>query len=158
MTTTTHTQQPEERQLISPVLTVICLATMLLLNWLWPIAGPVTPPFNRIGLFVGAGGLALCLVAQRQFRKAGTTLYPFSKPAKLVTSGMFRYTRNPMYLGLAIFLTGAWLLLGSLSPLGVVVAFVLIADRWYIASEERSMASAFGKAYEAYRAKTPRWI
>jgi protein-S-isoprenylcysteine O-methyltransferase Ste14 len=158
MTALAKNRQPAARQLISPVLAVICLATMFLLSWFCPLLPILLPPFNLAGLLIGGFGLAFCYTAKQQFKKAGTTLYPFSEPGKLVTDGLFRYTRNPMYLGLSILLTGAWLLLGSLSPVGIVVAFVLIIDHCYIVHEEQNMTAAFGKAYKAYQAKTPRWI
>jgi protein-S-isoprenylcysteine O-methyltransferase Ste14 len=158
MITATRNRIASRRQLISPVLAMICLAIMFLLGWLWP-AMPILPfPFNLAGFFIGGTGLAICFAAQQQFKKVGTTLYPFNKPEKLVTDGLFRYTRNPMYLGLTVFLAGAWLFLGNLSPLGVVLAFLLIADHWYIAYEERQLAAVFGTAYSAYQARTPRWI
>jgi protein-S-isoprenylcysteine O-methyltransferase Ste14 len=146
------------RQLISPVLAVICLGVMLLLDWLCPILFFVSFPLNLAGLLPVGVGLTLSFAAQRQFQKAGTTLYPFNRPDTLVTNGLFRYTRNPMYLGLVIFLTGAWFLMGSLTPLGVVGIFVLIADRWYIVNEEQKLTTVFGQAYKAYQARTPRWI
>lgn len=158
MVTATRNKPEIKRQLISPVLTVICLVLMLLLGWLWPIV-PILPfPYNLAGLFIGSAGLAISFTAHRQFKKIGTTLYPFNKPEKLITDGLFRYTRNPMYLGLTLFLTGIWLLLGSLSPLGMVVAFQQIADRWYITREERQLMAVFGKAYVTYQTETPRWI
>ena len=158
MLSLSETKPAATKQLISPVLASICLAVMLLLHWLYPIGLLIHFPFNLAGLLLGGLGLAICFAAQQQFKKTGTTLSPFNKPEKLVTDGLFCYTRNPMYLGLTIFLAGAWLLLGSLSPLGIVAAFVQIADRWYIAYEERRLAAVFGKAYAAYQAKTPRWI
>jgi protein-S-isoprenylcysteine O-methyltransferase Ste14 len=146
------------KQLISPVLAGICLALMLLLHWFCPIGQWLYFPLNLAGLLPGGLGLAICFTAQQQFKKIGTTLYPFSQPGKLVTDGLFRYTRNPMYLGLTIFLSGAWLLFGSLSPGVFVVAFLLIADRWYIAHEEQRLLDIFGATYAAYQARTPRWI
>lgn len=158
MATAVKNEPRTNRQLISPVLTVICLAVMFLLNWFFPLATIVQPSFVLVGLLIGGFGLAICFTAHGQFKKVGTTLYPFNEPGILVTDGLFRYTRNPMYLGLSIFLAGAWLLLGSLSPLGIVAAFLLIANRWYIAYEEQRLAAIFGKAYKDYQAKTPRWI
>jgi protein-S-isoprenylcysteine O-methyltransferase Ste14 len=146
------------KQLIAPVLASICLALMLLLYWLYPIGSLIRFPFNLTGLLFSGLGLTVCFVAQRQFKKVGTTLYPFNRPGKLVTGGLFRYTRNPMYLGLTIFLVGVWLLLGSLSPAVFVVAFLLIADRWYIPFEEGQLLAVFGAAYANYRSRTPRWI
>ena len=151
-------ERTSTQQLISPVLTMICLVTMFLLSWFCPILRILRFPFNLVGVLVGGTGLAICFAAQRQFKRIGTTLYPFNSPEKLVTDGLFRWSRNPMYLGLVIFLAGAWLLLGDLSPLLIVVAFVLIADRWYVVYEEKRLAATFGTANVAYQARTPRWL
>jgi protein-S-isoprenylcysteine O-methyltransferase Ste14 len=158
MSSLTKAQPSITKQLISPVLACICLALMLLLHWLYPAGLLLRFPVNLAGLLLSGLGLAICFIAQQQFKKIGTTLYPFSKPDRLVTDGMFRYTRNPMYLGLTILLSGAWLFLGSFSPGVFVVAFLLIADRWYIANEEQRLTATFGHAYKAYQARTPRWI
>ena len=158
MIQTSENKRASARQLIAPVLTVICLAVMLLLGWLCPIVLLLRFPFNLVGVPIAGTGLAVCLAAHRQFMQAGTTLYPFSRPGKLVTNGLFRYSRNPMYLGLTIFLAGAWLVLGCLSPLVGVVAFWLVADRWYVVNEERRLEDVFGQAYLTYQAGTPRWL
>ncbi len=153
-----RTKPPATRQLISPVLAGICLGLMLLLHWLYPFELLVPSPLNLIGLVPGIAGMVICIIAQHHFRKIGTTLYPFSQPGKLVTGGLFRYTRNPMYLGLTIFLTGVWLFLGSLSPVVFVTAFLLIADRCYIPFEEGQLLAVFGSAYAYYQSRTPRWL
>ncbi len=158
MLSLSNTQPSVTKQLISPVLAGICLALMVLLHWFYPIGSLIHFPFNLAGLLFSGLGFTICLVGQRQFKKVGTTLYPFSQPGKLVTGGLFRYTRNPMYLGLTVFLTGVWLLLGSLSPGVFAIVFLLIADRWYIAHEERQLLAVFGAKYAAYQARTPRWI
>ncbi|CAG0977277.1 protein-S-isoprenylcysteine O-methyltransferase [Anaerolineales bacterium] len=158
MLSVSKTKPSNSRQLISPVLAGICLTLMLILHLLFPIVALIPFPFDLTGLLVSGLGLTICFVAHRQFKKVGTTLYPFSQPGKLVTGGLFRYTRNPMYLGLTVFLTGIWLLLGSLTPGIFVAAFVLIADRCYIAYEEKQLLTVFGAAYAAYQSRTPRWI
>ncbi len=146
------------KQLIAPILASICLALMLLLHWLYPVGPLIHFPFNLAGLLLSGMGLAISFAAHGQFKKIGTNLYPFSRPGKLVTDGLFRYTRNPMYLGLTLFLSGAWLFLGSLSPGVFAAAFLLVADRWYITYEEGQLLAIFGATYTAYQAKTPRWI
>jgi protein-S-isoprenylcysteine O-methyltransferase Ste14 len=158
MIETSRNERTSTRQLISPVLAVICLAVMFLLSLLCPILTILCFPFNLVGVLTGGTGLAISFIAHRQFKKAGTTLYPFDQPRKLVTDGLFRYTRNPMYLGLIIFLVGGWLLLGCLSPMVVVAAFALITDRWYVVHEEQRLAAVFGKAYIIYQTRTPRWL
>lgn len=158
MSSLSKTKPSAIRQLIAPILACICLTLMALLHWLCPVESLVRFPFNLAGLLTGGLGLTICFAAHGQFKKVGTTLYPFNRPGKLVTGGLFRYTRNPMYLGLTVFLTGIWLLLGSLSPGVFVIAFLLIADRWYIAYEERQLLAVFGAEYATYQARTPRWI
>jgi protein-S-isoprenylcysteine O-methyltransferase Ste14 len=158
MLSVSKTKPSANRQLISPVLAVICLALMLSLHWLYPLVSLIPFPFDLTGLLVSGLGLIICFVAHRQFKRIGTTLYPFNQPAKLVTGGLFRYTRNPMYLGLTVFLTGIWLVLGSLTPGVFVLAFLLVADRCYIAYEEKQLLAIFGADYAAYRSRTPRWI
>jgi protein-S-isoprenylcysteine O-methyltransferase Ste14 len=82
----------------------------------------------------------------------------FSNPDQLVTDGLYRFSRNPMYLGFALVLIGVWLLLGRLTPLMGVLLFVLVADRWYIAYEECRLVETFGQAFTAYKAHTRRWL
>jgi protein-S-isoprenylcysteine O-methyltransferase Ste14 len=105
------------------------------------------------GVFFSAAGIV-------SFRLARTTINP-TKPestSSLVSSGIYRITRNPMYVGLsfflvawAIFLSSGWALLGP-------VAFVLYIRRFQIAPEERALANLFGSEYAAYRARVRRWL
>lgn len=94
------------------------------------------------------------------FRRASTTVDPH-RPAEastLVTSGIYRFTRNPMYLGLAILLV-AWSVRLA-TPLGLagVVLFVTYITRYQILPEERALRAAFGERYERYTATTRRWV
>ncbi|MEO8739897.1 MAG: isoprenylcysteine carboxylmethyltransferase family protein [Casimicrobiaceae bacterium] len=93
-------------------------------------------------------------------RRARTTISPIKPEAasSLVTSGVYRFTRNPMYLGLsivllawAIFLSSAWTLLGP-------IAFVLYISRFQIAPEERALSKLFGSAFADYQSKVRRWL
>ena len=105
-------------------------------------------------------GVGCSVAGVLSFRRAQTTLNP-TKPqeaSSLVSTGIYRVTRNPMYLGLslvlvawAVFLSSAWALLG-------VAAFVLYMDRLQIAPEERALSKLFGSEYTAYRAKVRRWL
>jgi protein-S-isoprenylcysteine O-methyltransferase Ste14 len=108
-------------------------------------------------MLVGIGFSAAGVLA---FRRAQTTLNPTTpdKASSLVNSGVYRITRNPMYVGLsfvllawAVFLSSAWALLGP-------VAFVLYIGRFQIAPEERALAKLFGKEYTDYQARVHRWL
>jgi protein-S-isoprenylcysteine O-methyltransferase Ste14 len=103
-------------------------------------------------------GIVIAIAAEGQFRRAGTNVNTFGQPTKLVTDGWFSFSRNPMYLSLALMLLGAWLTLGSVSPLVGILVFLLVTDRWYIAQEEKRLAATFGKEYESYRRHTRRWL
>ena len=146
------------KRLIPPILFLICLVVIGLLKWAWPLKIVFHSPYNLLGLVPMALGLSSVFLGVRQFGKAKTNLRPFKEADKLVTSGPFRYTRNPMYLGLATILVGTWILLGALSPLLGVLIFVVVADRWYIGFEEQMLQRKFGAAFDAYKASTRRWL
>lgn len=94
------------------------------------------------------------------FRKARTTVNPFTPHASsaLVTSGIYRVTRNPMYLGFLCLLLGECLLLGNLAGLTVGPAFVGYLNRFQIVPEERALEARFGRDFQAYTARVRRWI
>ncbi len=113
-----------------------------------------------LSLAIVAAGVACSVAGVLSFRHARTTLNP-TKPeeaSSLIRTGIYRFTRNPMYLGLslvlvawAIFLSSAWALLG-------VAAFVLYMSRFQIAPEERALSKLFGSEYESYKARVRRWL
>jgi protein-S-isoprenylcysteine O-methyltransferase Ste14 len=87
-----------------------------------------------------------------------TEIHTFKKPRQLVTHGLFRHSRNPIYVGFVCILWGLSMLLGSLSTFIVVLAFVIITDRWYIPFEEKNMEEVFDKAYKQYKKEVRRWL
>lgn len=146
------------KRLIPPVLFLICVILMVLCRWLWPWLMVFPPPYNLWGIVSIMAGLLVGFLGVRQFRQAQTNIHPFMEADKLVTQGPFRYTRNPMYLGLTLVLVGVGMLLGNLSSLLGVLLFVVVADRWYIRWEERMLRKKFGPAFDAYCAATRRWF
>ena len=102
----------------------------------------------------GAGllilGIAVSVAGKRHFQRVGTNVYTFEEPGELVTDGPYRFSRNPMYLGLVLAGIGAALVSASLSALVLAAAFAITVRCWYIAFEERAMRRQFGDAYEAY--------
>lgn len=146
------------KKLLPPVLTLLCILLMLMLDWQLPLGQALPPPWHLAGLVPILAGIALAAAGRARFARVGTEIYTFREPGQLVTGGVFRLTRNPMYLGMALLLAGVALLLGSLSPLVVAAGFVVIADRWYIRFEEAAMTAKFGDAYRAYQQGTRRWL
>ncbi|MCY1553776.1 Phospholipid methyltransferase [compost metagenome] len=105
------------------------------------------------GAFVALFGVA-------SFRRAKTTVNPTTPGAAsaLVDSGIYRYSRNPMYLGLLLVLAGWGLWLAHALALLGLPAFVVYMNRFQIAPEERALTAVFGDAFAAYRQKVRRWI
>jgi protein-S-isoprenylcysteine O-methyltransferase Ste14 len=109
--------------------------------------------FSAAGAFVG-------LHAVISFRKAQTTVNPLNPHActSLVESGIFRFTRNPMYLALVLALAGWALFLGNIYSLALIALFVAYMNRFQIQPEERALETLFGQAYIDYRQRVRRWI
>ncbi|MFD2206156.1 methyltransferase family protein [Kiloniella antarctica] len=146
------------RCLLPPFFFLLCVVIMALLNGYVPLVRFVAYPWNLLGVVDLVGGLAITLVAGSQFMRAKTNLKTFDRPDHLVTTGLFKYSRNPMYLGFVIAAFGVAFYLGSLAPFFIVVLFIFVADRWYVAFEERIMADVFGADYEKYKNSVRRWI
>ena len=113
-------------------------------------------------LAVGLGviGLSLGIMGVSQFRIAQTTPNPqaLEKVSRLVTSGIYRYSRNPMYVGLVLILSGWAFHLSHFLAFVVLPIFVLYMTRFQIQPEERVMARKFGKTYQDYVSRVRRWI
>lgn len=104
------------------------------------------------------GGLAIVLAAIRRFARAGTRVEPWAPSSAIVSDGIYRFTRNPMYVGMAIVMLGLALILSSPSSLAMVVVGVLVIDRFVIRREEPYLEGKFGEEYLAYRRRVRRWV
>ena len=105
-------------------------------------------------------GLGIVQMAGREFRQAATTVDPAWPDAAsaLVVSGIYRRTRNPIYLGMAVVLIAWAAFLANLPALALVFVFVLYITRFQIVPEERALSARFGAAYAAYKAQVRRWM
>jgi protein-S-isoprenylcysteine O-methyltransferase Ste14 len=132
--------------------------------WLASSLGrPVVVPFGvRVGVALALGviGQSISISGIVSFRRAKTTINPHkpSAASSLVTSGVYRYTRNPMYLGLSVTLTGWAVFLSNPLALLAVPLFVLYINRFQINPEERVLSLLFGAEYAAYKEKVRRWL
>jgi protein-S-isoprenylcysteine O-methyltransferase Ste14 len=137
---------------------LLALVATIALHFLFPVMRIVPAPWNLLGTVPVVVGVAINLVADGAFRKVKTTVRPFQESSSLIVDGAFRISRNPMYLGFVLILIGVAVLLGSLAPFAVVLAFAILMDRAYISVEERMLAARFGAEWEAYRQTTRRWL
>lgn len=144
------------QKIIPPILVAICILTMAILHITVPIASVIDQPL--LAGLVGLAGLFFILSSARLFSRVDTEIHTFHKPRKLVTSGLFRFSRNPIYLGFVLLLLGVAIGLGSLTPFLMVALFFVIANLWYIPFEEKSMEDTFGTDYLEYKKRTRRWI
>ena len=105
-------------------------------------------------------GLLIGLLALRSFNKYGTTFDPLhpDKATRLVTDGLFGFSRNPMYLGLLTALAGVAIYTGIFSGLIVLPGFILYITHFQIKPEEEAMAMLFGKEFLQYSKSVRRWI
>lgn len=144
--------------MLPPAHLLLALLLVLALHAWLPLAR-----VDAAGLRVVGGGLASLAVAMILwcaflFRRAGTTIKPFEESSALLTQGPYRFSRNPIYLSMAILLLGVALFLGSIAPLFVVPLFALWIDRRFVRAEQAALAEKFGSAYEEYRRRARRWI
>lgn len=113
-----------------------------------------------LALLVAGTGLVLGIAAMRTFSRAGTTVNPMKPQATtvLVTHGVYRFSRNPMYVSLLLYLAGFALFLANwASPVGLLL-FIIYMNRFQIAPEERVLEERFGGDFDAYRRTVRRWI
>lgn len=103
-------------------------------------------------------GLALVLAAAVEFRRHRTTIIPREAPSALIATGIFRLTRNPVYLGDALVLAGVCLILRQPAALWLVPGFMALVTRRFILGEEAGLRAAFPQAAQAYMARVRRWL
>lgn len=123
-----------------------------------PGAAGMPAPLRLAGYVPLAIGVAIAFAALRLFKRAGTTTVPFARPTTLVFRGPYRFSRNPMYLGLALVHLGVAVSLGQLGPLLALPPLLVYLDRIVIPVEERHLTASFGEAYVGYRARVGRWL
>ncbi len=119
-------------------------------------------PVLRSGLaaLIAQLSAVLAVAAFLAFRKAGTTIDPMhpERAATLVTHGIYRYSRNPMYLSLLLLLVAYAVAQGALLALAGPALFLAYVTRFQIVPEERALAAKFGAQFDAYRARVRRWL
>ena len=147
-----------KQSILPPTWFFAAIVMMVGLHFAFPRMRWLHWPWLLTGLAPLIAGFALAILADRQFKEAGTTVIPFEESSELVTGGMFRISRHPMYLGMAMALVGVALLLGSVTPWAGVVLFAVAMDRLFIAREEAMMREQYGEAYGAYAKRVRRWI
>lgn len=144
-----------------PVLYAVPFVLGMLLQRVAPVPLAVAewrPALRTVGGAVAAVGVLLDVWAVVAFRRASTSPLPFRPTTTIVATGPYRFTRNPMYLGLALVYLGLTLVANAVWPLVLLPAAVVAIRVAVIAREERYLEAKFGDAYRQYRARVRRWI
>ncbi|GAB3033125.1 methyltransferase family protein [Bowmanella dokdonensis] len=142
-----------------PLLLMFILLGLSLLAWLWmPISFGLGISLLIFGGGLFAFGLLLLVLAAGLFRLRGTTVDPTRAPDKLVTDGVYRLSRNPMYLGMLLVLLGMALLLNSVLSLVFPLLFFVLINRLVIPREEQRVEEVFGEQFALYKQRTRRWL
>ena len=113
-----------------------------------------------VALLIAFLGVVFALLGVYQFRKQGTTVDPRipEKSASLVTSGVYHFSRNPMYVGMLLMLVGWGIYLGNIASFITLPVFIIYMNRFQIMPEETFMAEKFGLAYQQYIKSVRRWL
>ena len=149
-----------EHRIPPPVVAVLTAAGMWALGHAWPLVRFELPWPVVTGLAVASVGAVISGLGAREFRRARTTVDPLhpERASAVVTSGIYNFTRNPMYVGILFVLLGWFLAWGALSAVVGLPLFVAYITRYQIVPEERALQAKFGSAYAAYRARVRRWL
>jgi len=149
-----------ELKIPPPVVALLVAAAM------WGVAShppsiPLAPTLRQlIAAALAIVGVTFDVLGLLAFRRSRTTINPMkpSKASALVTGGVYRFTRNPMYVGLAFLLTAWAVQLSMLWPFVGPALFVIYMNRFQIGPEERVMQNKFGEEYAAYASRVRRWL
>lgn len=145
-------------RVLPPLLFLVVLVALLLVDRLVPLSLPGGAVRVTAGAALVALGLALMAWAGRVMLGSHTTVNPWGSVSALVTSGPFRFTRNPIYLADLLVYLGVAIWVGTWWPLIAAPVLVVIVQWLVIGPEERYLTERFGGAYTAYRQRVRRWV
>ena len=123
-----------------------------------PVGRFLSFPWSMIGILFVVLGLLLSVWVEGVFKRAKTTVKPFKQSSVFVTSGPFRFSRNPMYLGMTVIFVGITIILGNFLSIIGAIAFVITMNVQFIRFEEAKMMETFGAEYVEYKRSVRRWI
>ena len=141
-----------------PHIALVLFFLSWLASYILPQFNLIRKPYNNIGIFIFFLGLFSLFWSFYLFKKNKTPVIPGQKPTFVVAEGPYKFTRNPMYLGVTIALLGASVYIGNLLSLLSPAIFFLIMNYYFVPFEERLMEQLFGKKYLNYKKKVRRWI
>ncbi len=143
---------------LPPTYFFLCLVAGIGLHFVFPIVQIIPWPYRLAGLIPLLLGSWITIWADQIFKQRGTTVKPHLDPSVLVTTGPFRFSRHPMYLGMTLILAGIAVLLGSAIAFVSPIAFAIVIQIKFMPMEERALERVFGVQYAEYRKRVRAWI
>ena len=147
-----------QKQILPPTYFWVFFLLMIGLHFLFPLMKVIFSPYNYLGILLIVIGLWLNMWSSNFFKKVKTAIKPFEESSYLVTEGLFKYSRHPMYLGMLLALVGLFILLGSITPSLAIPIFIWVMTKKFILIEEKTLEEKFGEDYLKYKDKVRRWI
>lgn len=147
-----------KRVIYPPVWLLLGLIGIFALNESYPLVRFTSLTWQIAGGVLIVAGMLLLVSANGLFVRAGTDVIPFKDVSSLVTSGVYRFSRNPMYLGMVLVLLGCAVTVGAASALPIPLLFAIIVELRFIRPEERMLQGLFPAEYPAYCARVRRWL
>lgn len=148
-----------ELRIHPPIILILCMALAYVLSHYFPV---YTLPaiITQSYVYVSTAGVLIALLGIWQFKVAKTTIDPKrpDKVSNIVSSGIYRLTRNPMYLGMLIVLIAAVFKFADLSGSLAIILFISYITLFQIKPEERMIEKLFGEEYLAYKNQVRRWL
>jgi protein-S-isoprenylcysteine O-methyltransferase Ste14 len=143
-----------------PALTLLCLCCILSIGWALPGLKLYFPGQIYVAIFLVIFGVVVGFGAIRRFYQVDTTVLPqeMDSSSTLVTGGILKISRNPMYLGMAAAIAGVGIGIGTWVALPILGLFIFWITEYQIKAEERALVKIFGSEFENYKSKVRRWI
>ncbi|MCY4217363.1 MAG: isoprenylcysteine carboxylmethyltransferase family protein [Flavobacteriaceae bacterium] len=141
---------------LPPFLAILCIGLSFFAGQYFGGNIPITTHWLGYVIII----MALFNIARtiRMIRLNKTAVNTFKDPSHFIKTGPFKYSRNPIYLGLLMILIGFGLVMGSFSSFIGVIIFFIITDVWYIPFEEKRLGEIFGEEYVEYKSNVRRWL
>ena len=155
---TTESKDRAGLRIPAPILAIVHIILAILLGWLIPLPIPAPISIKWLGLGLAALGFILGMLAVSEFRRARTTSDPKKPAQNFVTTGIYRYTRNPVYLGFVLMLIGLPLNMGIYWGFILVWSLVTFMNNMVIEHEEAYLEKKFKDKYTEYASHVRRWL
>lgn len=141
-----------------PILTIIFIAIAYVAKWTIPVPLVVPNILRNVGFGLIVLGFLLGVAALYEFQRGRTTVNPHGSVSSIITSGIYRFTRNPIYLGFLLMLICIPLYSGTYWGLILVPVFIYFMNDLVIEREEAYLEKKFGNIYSSYKSRVRRWL